>query len=158
MRLAVAMLNVKLICVGKLKERFYAEACAEYQKRLSTMCRLEICELDELSGRPDALERESAKILQNVPSGAYVIALCIEGDMLTSEGLSQRIERLAGSGHSKICLIIGSSTGLHDSVKQRADFRLSMSRMTFAHHLARVMVLEQVYRALSITAGTKYHK
>ncbi len=93
-----------------------------------------------------------------IPAGAYVIAMCIEGKELSSTQLAEKLRAVQNSGNSKICLIIGSSNGMDDSIKQRADFRLSMSPMTFPHHLARVMVLEQVYRGLSILAGSKYHK
>ena len=152
------MLSVKLICVGKLKESFWTEACKEYEKRMKTMCRLEVLQLDEEPERPDALRRETARIEAAIPAGAYVIAMCIEGKELSSTQLAEKLRAVQNSGNSKICLIIGSSNGMDDSIKQRADFRLSMSPMTFPHHLARVMVLEQVYRSLSILAGSKYHK
>ena len=152
------MLSVKLICVGKLKESFWTEACKEYEKRMKTMCRLEIVQLDEEPERPDALRREATRIEAAIPTGAYVIAMCIEGKELSSTQLAEKLRTVQNSGNSKICLIIGSSNGMDDSIKQRADFRLSMSPMTFPHHLARVMVLEQIYRGLSILAGSKYHK
>ena len=122
------------------------------------MAEVSVTEIAEESGRPDGLEREGDKILSAIPKQAYVIAMCIEGTMLSSEELARRFERAQVSGVSHIVFIIGSSEGLADKVKQRADFRLSMSKMTFPHHLARVMVLEQIYRALSINAGSKYHK
>ena len=152
------MLSMKLICVGKLKESFWTEACKEYEKRMKTMCRLEVLQLDEEPERPDALRREAARIEAAIPAGAYVIAMCIEGKELSSTQLAEKLRAVQNGGSSKICLIIGSSNGMDDSIKQRADFRLSMSPMTFPHHLARVMVLEQVYRGLSILAGSKYHK
>ena len=152
------MLSVKLICVGKLKESFWTEACKEYEKRMKTMCRLEIVQLDEEPERPDALRREATRIEAAIPAGAYVIAMCIEGKELSSTQLAEKLRTVQNSGNSKICLIIGSSNGMDDSIKQRADFCLSMSPMTFPHHLARVMVLEQIYRGLSILAGSKYHK
>lgn len=152
------MLNVRLICVGKLKERFYQEACREYEKRLSGLCRLEIVQLEEAPDRPGSLELEGNKIQEAIPPGSYVIALCIEGEALSSEGLADRLRRLQNSGVSRLCLVIGSSRGLAGAVKGRADLRLSMSPMTFPHHLARVMVLEQLYRGLSILKGSKYHK
>ncbi len=152
------MLNLKIIAAGKLKELFYIDACIEYFKRLRTMAEVSVTEIAEESGRPDGLEREGDKILSAIPKQAYVIAMCIEGTMLSSEELARRFERAQVSGVSHIVFIIGSSEGLADKVKQRADFRLSMSKMTFPHHLARVMVLEQIYRALSINAGSKYHK
>ncbi len=152
------MLQVRLICVGKLKEKFYQEACREYEKRLSGLCRLEIVQLEEAPDRPGGLALEGTRIREVVLSGSYVIALCIEGESLSSQGLADRLRRLQNSGVSRLCLIIGSSRGLEEEVKQQANLRLSMSSMTFPHHLARVMVLEQLYRGLSILNGSKYHK
>ena len=148
------MLTVKLICCGKLKESFYKEACAEYEKRLSAFCKLEVCRLPEEGG----LEKEALRIFEAIPQGAYTIAMCVEGKTISSEELAARFAQVQNNGFSKIVFIIGSSEGLDDSVKKRADFRLSMSPMTFPHHLAQVMVLEQIYRALGINAGNKYHK
>lgn len=152
------MLSIRLICVGKLKEKFYLEACREYEKRLGTMCRLEILQLDEEPDRPGALAKEAEKIRAAIPPGSYVTAMCIEGEAMSSEGLADRLRRLQNSGVSRLCILIGSSRGLDEGLKGEADLRLSMSPMTFPHHLARVMVLEQVYRGLSILAGSKYHK
>lgn len=160
------MLAVRLICVGKLGEKFWAEAVREYEKRLSAYCKLEIVELPEqrLPQTPSqgeiaqALEKEAALIEGKIPQGAAVIALCVEGKELSSEQLSDYLTRLTVTGTSRLCLVIGGSCGLSDTVKARAALRLSMSPMTFPHHLARVMVLEQLYRALSIAAGSKYHK
>lgn len=152
------MTGVRLICVGRLKERFYQDACAEYVKRLGAYCRLEICELPEETGRPDGLRREGARVLESIVPGSFVVALCIEGESMSSEQLAGRLSALQTRGVSRLSFIIGSSEGLDPGVKARADLRLSMSPMTFPHHLARVMVLEQLYRALSIAAGGKYHK
>lgn len=152
------MLNVKLICVGKLKEKFYLEACREYEKRLSGLCRMEIVQLDEEPDRPGSLEKEAERIRAAIPQGSYVIAMCIEGRTMSSEGLADKLQSVQNGGCSKVCVIIGSSRGMDDSIKAGANLRLSMSPMTFPHHLARVMVLEQLYRALSILAGSKYHK
>lgn len=152
------MLSIRLICVGKLKEKFYLEACREYEKRLGTLCRLEILQLDEEPDRPGALAKEAEKIREAIPTGSYVTAMCIEGEAMSSEGLADRLRRLQNSGVSRLCILIGSSRGLDEGLKGEADLRLSMSPMTFPHHLARVMVLEQVYRGLSILAGSKYHK
>ena len=152
------MLSIRLICVGKLKEKFYLEACREYEKRLGTLCRLEILQLDEEPDRPGALAKEAEKIRVAIPPGSYVTAMCIEGEAMSSEGLADRLRRLQNSGVSRLCILIGSSRGLDEGLKGEADLRLSMSPMTFPHHLARVMVLEQVYRGLSILAGSKYHK
>lgn len=148
------MLYIKLICCGKLKESFYKEACAEYEKRLQAFCRLETCRLPEEGG----LEKEAVRIMEAIPQGAYTVAMCIEGRTVSSEALADKLRQLQNSGVSKICFIIGSSEGMHQSVKDKADLRLSMSPMTFPHHLAQVMLLEQIYRALGLNAGNKYHK
>ena len=152
------MIGIRLICVGKLKEKFYLEACKEYEKRLSTLCKLEILQLDEEPDRPGALAKEAERIRASIPAGSYVIAMCIEGKTMSSEALAQKLGQLQSSGISRLCILIGSSRGMDEELKQAADLRLSMSPMTFPHHLARVMVLEQVYRGLSILAGSKYHK
>lgn len=152
------MLNIRLICVGKLKEKFYLEACREYEKRLGTLCKLEILQLDEEPDRPGALQKEAEKLRAAIPAGSYVIAMCIEGKMLSSEGLADKMQQLQNQGISRLCILIGSSRGLDEALKQQCALKLSMSPMTFPHHLARVMVLEQIYRALSILSGSKYHK
>lgn len=152
------MLNIRLICVGKLKEKFYLEACREYEKRLGTLCKLEILQLDEEPDRPGALQKEAEKLRAAIPAGSYVIAMCIEGKMLSSEGLADKMQQLQNQGISRLCILIGSSRGLDEVLKQQCSLKLSMSPMTFPHHLARVMVLEQIYRALSILSGSKYHK
>ena len=160
------MLNVTLACVGKLKEAYWRDACAEYAKRLQAFCKLNIVQIDEVR-LPDApsdaqidaaLEAEGQRLLSHVPSGAAVIALCIEGKELSSTALSQQLMNWTVDGISHVVLIIGSSCGLSNTVKQAARLKLSMSPMTFPHQLARVMVLEQLYRALQIAAGGKYHK
>lgn len=160
------MQKVTLLCVGKLKESFYISAVAEYQKRLSRHCQLSIVELPEqkLSDTPSggeidqALSKEAAAIEENIPKGSTIIAMCIEGKELSSAALAQKLESFATSGASSLCFLIGGSFGLHESIKAKADFKLSMSPMTFPHHLARVMLLEQVYRAYQILGGTRYHK
>ncbi len=160
------MLGVRLICVGKLKERYLLEAVREYQKRLGAYCKFELVELPEqrLPDAPSpkeieaALLREAAEIQKQIPAGAVTTALCIEGDLLSSEKLAQRLQDWANAGKSRLCLVIGGSFGLHSQIKQQAALRLSMSRMTFPHHLARVMVMEQIYRAFSILEGSRYHK
>ena len=151
------MLNIRLICVGKLKEKFYLEACREYEKRLSTLCRMEILQLEEEPDRPGSLAKEAEKILAAIPQGSYLIAMCIEGKTMSSEALADKLQQLQNNGVSRLCILIGSR-GLDEAIKQEAGLRLSMSPMTFPRHLARVMVLEQVYRGLSILAGSKYHK
>lgn len=160
------MLSVRLICVGKLGEKFWTDAVREYEKRLSAYCRLEIIELPEqrLPQSPSpgeiaaALAREAQAITAKIPSGAQVIALCIEGKTLSSEAFADKLSEMTTHGVSRLCLLIGGSCGMDSALKARAALRLSMSPMTFPHHLARVMVLEQLYRALNILAGGKYHK
>ena len=160
------MQKVTLLCVGKLKEKFYMDAAAEYAKRLSRFCRLELTELPEerLPEDPSpaqveaALLKEAAAIRARLPSGAALIALCVEGELRSSEALARQLDAWASQGVGQLVFLIGGSFGLHPSIKGSAKLRLSMSPMTFPHHLARVMVLEQIYRAYQINAGTKYHK
>ena len=151
------MQKVTLICVGKLKEKFYAQATAEYAKRLSRFCKLEIVELPEsrLSDSPSpaeisqALTAEAALIEAKLPKGSALVAMCIEGEELSSPQLAEKMRQFAVSGVSNLTFLIGGSVGLSPAIKPQADFRLSMSPMTFPHHLARVMLLEQIYRGLS---------
>jgi len=153
------MLSIKLICVGRLKEQFYTDAANEYIKRLSAFCKLEIIEIPEQGAQiATALEKERVKIEAKLPDNAKVIALCIEGREIDSDGLAELLSDFTGHGSSRLCFVIGGSNGLHESVKETADIKLSLSRMTFPHNLARVLLLEQLYRALSINAGGKYHK
>jgi len=160
------MLNVKLICVGKMREKFYIDAFEEYRKRLQAYCRLELLEITEqrLGDRPAekeiaaALEREGQEIMKAVPADAYLVALCVEGRQMPSEGMAALIASRESSGKPKLCFVIGGSYGLAPAVKARADKRLSMSEMTFPHHLARVMLIEQVYRGFKINEGSQYHK
>ena len=148
------MLGVRVICVGRLKEKFYIDACAEYEKRLSRYCSFELVEVPETGD----LAKDGAAVLAKIPAGACVVAMCIEGKLQSSEDLAELVQQCAIGGKSKICFLIGGSDGLAETVKSRAERRLSMSRMTFPHHLARVMVLEQIYRAFTIIEGGKYHK
>ena len=160
------MLQVKLICVGKMREKFYMDAFQEYQKRLSAYCKFEQVELSEtrLPENPSqaqidaALEKEAADILRNVPQDAYLVALCVEGKQLPSEAVAELISTRENSGKPRLCFVIGGSYGLSEKVKTRADLRLSMSKMTFPHHLARVMLAEQIYRGFKIKEGSRYHK
>jgi len=160
------MQKVTLLCVGKLKEKFYVEAVSEYTKRLTRHCKLEILELPEqrLSDSPSqgeidaALEREAAAIREKLPKGGAVIAMCIEGKLMDSVELSMKLQQFANEGKSQLTFLIGGSVGLHSLLKQQADLKLSMSPMTFPHHLARVMLLEQIYRGYQILEGSKYHK
>ena len=150
------MQRVTVLCVGKLKEKFYLEAAAEYVKRLQRFCKLELVELPEnrLPESPSpaevqrALAAEAAAIRERLPKGGAVIALCIEGKPCSSVELSCRMEELAVAGKTQLTFLIGGSVGLDES----------LSPMTFPHHLARIMLLEQIYRAYQISAGTKYHK
>ena len=160
------MQKVTVLCVGKLKERFYAEAAAEYAKRLSRYCKLDIAELPEerLPESPSqaqidaALEREAAAVRAKLPAGAVLITLCIEGQLRSSEELARKMDSWSSQGAGHLVFLIGGSCGLSPSLKAQAAERLSMSPMTFPHHLARVMLLEQIYRAYQINTGGKYHK
>lgn len=160
------MLGIKLICVGKMKEKFYIDAFSEYSKRLSAYCKFECVELNEtkLSDNPSdkeieaALSKEAVGIEKNIPKDAYVIAMCVGAKQLKSEELAAKINSVAVSGKAKICFLIGGSFGMAESVKKNADMRLGMSEMTFPHHLARVMLAEQIYRSFKINEGSRYHK
>lgn len=160
------MIRVTLIVLGKLKEKYLRDACLEYEKRLGAFCKLDIIELNpvKLPDDPsdsqiiDAIDREASEIQKRIPSGAKVYSLCIEGKMISSEQLASEIEKSAVSGNGNIAFIVGSSFGLSEKIKKASDFKLSMSPMTFPHQLARVMLLEQLYRAFQINLGGKYHK
>lgn len=159
------MLTLKLIAMGTLKESYWRDALAEYEKRLGAFCRLEILQLKEerLGDRPSegeirqALEKEGERILDAIPPRAYRIALCVEGKQLSSEELAEQLDRVAQS-NGELCLIIGSSYGLAERVKSQCHMRLSVSRLTFPHQLMRVLLLEAVYRGFNILKGTQYHK
>ena len=146
------MVSIHLFCVGKLKEKHFAAACAEYEKRLGAFCKLTITELPETRLPKDPSHAQIDAALEKEA------ALCVEGKLLASQDLAAQLEKWTVEGASSLALVIGGSFGLHPSVKERAQLRLSMSPMTFPHHLARVMVLEQVYRAFQINLGTRYHK
>ena len=158
------MLSVHLICVGKLKERFYKDACAEYVKRLSSYCKLTLTDIPEvkLPQKPTlgeittALSKEGDAIRAKIPPSAHIVALCVEGRQRSSEELSQLFPTVGNKKH--LVFLIGGSYGLHPSIKAEAQVQLSMSPMTFPHHLARVMLLEQIYRAFKINEGSSYHK
>ena len=160
------MLTVTLITVGKIKEKYFTDAIAEYSKRLSRYCKLNIIELkdeptpDNPSNREkDAvLKKEGDRIAEKISKSAYVVALCIEGKMRDSVEFSKLIEQTAADGNSEIVFIIGGSLGIHDEIKRRADLKRSFSEMTFPHQLMRVILLEQIYRAFNISGGGKYHK
>ena len=160
------MMTVHLICVGKLKERFYQDACAEYAKRLSAYCKLQIVEMPEerLPKDPSpaqiqaALAREAAAIRAKLPPSSSLVALCVEGRMRSSPELANLLATWSHSSAKHLVFLIGGSHGLDESLKAEAWAKLSMSPMTFPHHLARVMLLEQVYRAFKINEGSDYHK
>lgn len=162
------MMNVHIICVGKLKEPFYIDAAAEYAKRLTPFCKLTVTELaeerlpqDPSKAQTDAaLRKEAAAIRSKLAPGSYVIALCVEGRMRSSRELAAKLQGdVWGGGSAKrLVFLIGGSYGLDEQLKHEANDRLSMSPMTFPHHLARIMLLEQLYRAFSINVGSRYHK
>lgn len=160
------MISVTVIALGKLKESYMRDFCAEYEKRLKAFCKINITELSpvRLSQNPNegeikkALDSEAALIKSKIPSGAYVFSMCIEGRQMSSVDFSEKISATALSGKSNIAFIIGSSFGLSNEIKKMSDFKFSMSEMTFPHQLARCMLLEQIYRAFEISSGGKYHK
>ena len=160
------MQKITILCVGKLKEKFYLSAGAEYAKRLGGYCKFTLLELPEarLPENPTpaeisaGLEKEADTILAKIPKGAWFCVFTPEGRMLSSEDFADLLKNVKNAGKGSTCFLIGSSFGMAPRVKQRADFRLSMGPMTFPHHLARIMVLEQLYRAEAIQAGSKYHK
>lgn len=159
------MLNVKILCVGNLKEGYLKDAAAEYIKRLNGFCRLEIVELKEHKVPDDpspmeietALREEAGRLLTAIPPRAAKIALCVEGKQFSSETLAKKLDGFATT-HGTVCLIIGSSHGLDDSIKSICDLRLSVSELTFPHQLMRVLLLEVLYRCFNISRGTRYHK
>ncbi len=161
------MQNIQIICLGKMNADYYRAAAAEYEKRLSAYCRVTITELNEEAindKNPSnvliekALRKEGEAILAAVQKGACIVALCIEGRHMASEELADLLSQSAVRGNGDFAFVIGSSHGLSPKVKAAAAHRLSMSKMTFPHQLARVMLLEQIYRAFSINNGSKYHK
>jgi 23S rRNA (pseudouridine1915-N3)-methyltransferase len=160
------MFNITLITVGKLKEKFYLSAAAEYEKRLKAYCNFQIIELPE-SRLPDdpsvaeiaaGLEKEAQLIMAKIPKGSWFCIFTPEGKLLSSEELANKLKQIKLDGKSSACFLIGSSFGISKKIKDIADFKLSMSPMTFPHHLARIMVLEQLYRSEAIQSGSKYHK
>ena len=160
------MFDITLITVGKLKEKFYLSAAAEYEKRLGAYCRFRLLELPEvrLPENPSpaeiaaGLEKESEQIIAKLPRGTWFCVFTPEGKELSSEAFAGKLREVKLSGKSSAAFLIGSSFGMAQRIKDMADFRLSMGPMTFPHHLARIMVLEQIYRAEAIQAGSKYHK
>lgn len=149
-------MNVNILCVGKLKEKYWRDAASEYTKRLGRFCRLLVTELPE--SKTDDPNEESKALLANIRKGTYVIALDIGGIRLSSEGLAKKMSELAVNGTSDICFIIGGSNGFNDEVRKAADLRLSFSDFTLPHQLMRIVLMEQIYRSFKINAGEKYHK
>ena len=160
------MFDVTLITMGKLKEKFYLSAAEEYLKRLKGYCNFQIIELPEYRLPEDpspaeiatGLDKEADLIFGKLPKNAWFCIFTPEGKSLSSEAFADKLKDVKLSGKSSACFLIGSSFGIAPRVKERADFKLSMGPMTFPHHLARIMVLEQIYRAEAIQAGSKYHK
>ncbi len=158
------MMNLNFIAMGKLKKGWYSDACAEYIKRLGAYARVTVKEPDPVALPQDpsgaqikqALEKEARVIREHV--SGFSVAMCVEGQQLSSEQLAAKLSELANNGISCVSFIVGSSFGLSESLKAECGLKLSMSRMTFPHELARVMLLEQVYRAFSINNNSKYHK
>ena len=159
------MINITLITVGKIKEKYFTDAIAEYSKRLGRYCKLNIIELKDEptpdnpseNERQQVLKKEGARILEKIPKSCYVVPLCIEGKQKTSEELSDFIQKTATDGYNEIVFIIGGSMGICDEVKAKADFKLSFSKMTFPHQLMRIVLLEQIYRAETILHNISYH-
>ena len=160
------MFEITLITMGKLKEKFYISAASEYSKRLSGYSRFNLIELPETRLPDDpspaelaaGLEKEAELIFTKIPKGAWFCVFTPEGKVISSEAFADKLKEVKLSGKSSACFLIGSSFGISPRVKAKADFKLSMGPMTFPHHLARIMVLEQLYRAEAIQAGSKYHK
>ncbi|MGI6226117.1 MAG: 23S rRNA (pseudouridine(1915)-N(3))-methyltransferase RlmH [Peptococcales bacterium] len=159
-------MNIKIIAVGKLKEKFLKDGIGEYLKRLKSYAKVEITEVAEEkeptnSSPTDEIivkDKEGERILEKIKPGGYLIALAIDGKQLSSEELAEKLEQLALEGKSDITLVIGGSLGLSDEVLKKAHFQLSFSRMTFPHQLMRLILVEQIYRAFKINKGEKYHK
>lgn len=159
-------MKITVVCVGKIKEKYFTMGIEEYSKRLSRYCKLDIIQVPDEKTPDNASEveelmikkKEGERILKNVKDNAYVIALAIEGKMLTSEELADKIDKLGVGGDSHIVFVIGGSLGLDDEVLKRADFKLSFSKMTFPHQMMRMVLLEQVYRGYRIINGEPYHK
>lgn len=160
------MVSIKIIGVGKIKEKYFTAGIDEYVKRLSRYCKIEITEVNdqkipEKASRNEeemVRKKEGEQILAHVREGDYVIALCIEGKQLDSVELAQTVEKLGVTGKSSICFIIGGSLGLSDEVKKLAQLKLSFSRFTFPHQLMRLILVEQIYRAFKIQNNEIYHK
>ena len=159
-------MKITILCVGKIKEKYYTDAVNEYAKRLSRYCKLEIIQVEDEKTIENSTEtemdlvkqKEAQRLLRKIPENAYVITLEINGKQLDSVELAEKIERLGVTGTSHIVFVIGGSLGLHHTVSERADFKLSFSKLTFPHQLMRVILLEQIYRSYRIVKKEPYHK
>jgi len=159
-------MQVEILCVGKLKEKYLKDACDEYAKRLSRFCNLTVTEFkDEAVGEQasdaqilQAIEREGERILSKISERDYVISLCVEGKPLSSEAFAKELKTVFQKGIARLVFVIGGSCGLSEQVKKRSNLRLSFSAMTFPHQLMRVILLEQLYRTYKINANESYHK
>lgn len=159
-------MNIKIIAVGRIKEKYIQEGIKEFSKRLSRYCNLDVIEIDDEKAPENLSEREMEivktkegdKILAKLPQSAYVISLAIDGKNLSSEGLAEKVEELMVNGTNDICFVIGGSLGLSKDVINRSNYKLSFSKMTFPHQLMRLILLEQVYRGFRIMKGEPYHK
>ncbi len=161
------MLNITIIAMGKTHKGFMQDGCNEYIKRLKSLCNLKIIEIDDETNLnknindtiiEKTLEKEAKKIIASIPKQSYVISLCIEGKQISSEDLAEILKEKPVQGYSNITFIIGSSHGLAKEVKNLSDFKMSFSKMTFPHQLARMIALEQIYRGFCINNNIKYHK
>lgn len=160
------MLNITLICVGNLKDKYWKDACAEYAKRMKSLCNFSVIEVDEerapenmsKTNIENIVAKEGKRIAAKIPSGAKIVSMCIEGKQKSSEEFALELENFAVNGFGNIVFIIGGSWGLSPEIKAMSDIRMSMSKMTFPHRLARVMLCEQIYRAFQIIHNGKYHK
>ena len=151
-------MKIEVICVGKLKEKYLVQAIDEYSKRLSRYCKLSITELADEKTPDNASDKEGEKILAKISDSAYVIALDLHGKMISSEEFASFIADCGVRGNSHLIFVIGGSLGLSDAVRQRANYKLCFSKMTFPHQLFRVMLLEQIYRGFRINNNEPYHK
>lgn len=159
-------MKITILCVGKVKEKFYRDAIAEYSKRLSRYCKLEIIEVSDEKTSEQATQteidivknKEGERLLKNIKDDAYVFCLAIDGKQLDSVELSQKMDKLMTGDKSHLVFVIGGSLGLSDDVLKRADYKLSFSKMTFPHQLMRVILLEQIYRSFRISNNEPYHK
>lgn len=161
------MRTINIVCVGNLKEKYLREAVSEYEKRLSAYCKLKITEVSEYK-LPDSpskseiehcIEAEGDSLLSKISQNAVIVAMCIEGNILSSEDFSEKlVSIMASENANELCFVIGGSYGLSDKIKNKAKLKLSLSRMTFTHQISRVLILEQIYRAFQISTGGKYHK